>query len=498
MRAAESSLLAPAADQESALPAPVLLVFLCAAVLGLLTANPWLTAAAIAVLPLFIVLLWRPGEPPVLLFAVGFQWLQVTAKVFHANVNGVHVNEMTAASTVEGAIWMSLTGLVVLSGGMWLALRGMRCRGRGAVEEELMKISTHRAFLLYLLATALASLARAYAWSIPGLTQPLIEFSAVRWAFFFLLAFLVFKRREKHLYLAAAFAIEFISGIGFFSGFKTVLFVTLIAVGAVFLRMNAKTVLMGAACGAFLLILGSAWTVVKPEYRAFLDTQAREGTSSRSEQITKLAELAFGLTRADLAEGMEPLFRRVAYVEFFAHVTDYVPEVVPHERGALWLASVQHVLTPRLLNPNKPELPSDSELTMQYTGLRLAGVEAGTSISIGYMGESYIDFGPLGMFVPIFILGLLWGLMYRYFVVRARAQIIGYSIAVAVLLSAYMFEIAGLKLLGGMTMGFIVFALLMRFLEPVIWRWLTLGAGERAASWPLATPAYHGTSEHRL
>ena len=53
-----------------------------------------------------------------------------------------------------------------------------------------------------------------------------------------------------------------------------------------------------------------------------------------------------------------------------------------------------------------------------YTGSRVAGTEEGTSIGIGYMAESYIDFGPIYMFVPILLLGVFYGLIYRYFIAR--------------------------------------------------------------------------------
>ena len=120
-----------------------------------------------------------------------------------------------------------------------------------------------------------------------------------------------------------------------------------------------------------------------------------------------------------------------------------------------------HVLTPRVLYPDKPPLTPDSEITMRYTGLHLASAEEGTSISIGYMGESYVDFGPYGMFVPVFILGVLWGLMYYFIVSRARFLVFGYAFATALLLNAYQFEMTGIKLLGGVTMSFLVLALIM-------------------------------------
>ena len=88
------------------------------------------------------------------------------------------------------------------------------------------------------------------------------------------------------------------------------------------------------------------------------------------------------------------------------------------------------------------------------------------------MGESYIDFGPVWMFLPILILGFLWGWMYVYFMTRARSVLLGYAFATAVLLNAYQFEMAGIKLVGGVVMDFLVLALLLRFAEKYIVGWL--------------------------
>ena len=204
----------------------------------------------------------------------------------------------------------------------------------------------------------------------------------------------------------------------------------------------------------------------------------------------KLAELIGDLEGEDLALAMGDLFGRIAYVDYFALVTDYVPEYVPYEGGELWKNAILHVLTPRAFYPDKPPLTPDSEVTMRYTGLHLASEEQGTSISIGYMGESYVDFGPYGMFIPVFILGVLWGLMYYYFMTRARLLVVGYAFATTLLLSAYQFEMTGIKLLGGVTMRFIVLALIMYFAEKRIGKWLQKGS--QAERVPAHSMAHEG------
>ena len=108
-----------------------------------------------------------------------------------------------------------------------------------------------------------------------------------------------------------------------------------------------------------------------------------------------------------------------------------------------------HVLTPRFLFPDKPAL-DDSERTRLYTGVQVAGTETGTSIGIGYVGESYVDYGPVGMFAPIFLLGLFYGLINRFFLTRTKYKILGAALAVSVLIfNAYEIETSNIKLVGG-------------------------------------------------
>ena len=454
------------------LPGSVLLTFGVAAAAGLLTANPLLTAASILVLPVFATLLWRPGETPVLLFAVGFQWVQVTAKVFHADVLGIPVVQLAFTQSVVDAVWLGLTGLVVLAVGVRLGLRLLREPTAQRARAEADALSVDRAFVLYAVCYVLAVVVEGAIGAGSALSQAGAGVEAIHWVAFFVFAYLALEQRQRLLLLAAAVAFEFVAGIGFFSGFKTVLFVSLIVYFTARPALRPSAVLSGAALVGVILVVGVAWTVVKPEYREFLNQGSgqQETVVSQDEATDMLIRLVSDLTLDDLVYGLDPLFTRVAYVDFFSLTLDYVPAVIPHEDGELWAGAVRHVLQPRLLFPDKPALSSDSERTMFYTGAHVA--DDGTSISIGYMGESYIDFGRIGMFAPIFLIGLLWGLIYAYFVRNARSTLVGYAFATALLVQAYQFEIVGTKLLGGILAKFIVLALLLRFAEPVIWSWL--------------------------
>lgn len=460
-------------------PEPAVWVALATGVVvSLLTPNPLLTVACLLVLPVLIVLLWRRGEVPILLFAATYQWLQVSTKVFQANLLGLPVAEVGLTPTVEAAVWMGLLAVVVLALGMRLALRGALPPRNREAAAEAGGISLSRAFGFYLACAVVGASARGAAWAVPGLTQIALAVEGVKWVGFFVLGYVVLSQHRGYLVLFGATVFEFVQGIGFFSGFKTVIFVFALVVFTVYSRLNGRTVGLGLAGLAGLLILGSAWTNVKSEYRAFLNQGSglQQTVVTRDEQFDKLGDLVGALTWDDVALSLDPLLSRVAYVDFFAVSMDYVPSVVPHEGGGVWIGAFEN-LVPRLLYPDKPVLLSDSEHTMRYTGLHMASDDQGTSISLGYVADSYVDFGGVWMYLPVLLIGMLWGGMYRYFVSRSSSALLGFAFAMASLLAAYKFEIAAVKLLAGVVIKFVVLVGVLRALEGPMLDWLGVERG---------------------
>src|SRR5437764_6418102 len=93
-------------------------VFAGMGILGLFSVNPTLLLSSLLLLPIFVKLLWRRGEPPVLLFACFMQWLQVTAIVFYASFYHFSLSVGLGLPEYERAIWLGLGSLVALALGM--------------------------------------------------------------------------------------------------------------------------------------------------------------------------------------------------------------------------------------------------------------------------------------------------------------------------------------------------------------------------------------------
>lgn len=431
-----------------------LLISLGAMLWATQTANPVLTPVAIAVLSLVCVLLWRPGEPPALLFACAMQWLQAAAAIFYANFYRVSLTQAFGGDELSRATWLSLIGVLALACGMRLGLLRLRPSCGEELEKRTGEVNVVNAFAAHIFTFALALVAVALATRIPGLSQGLRYIGTVKWIFLFILASAVLQQRRGYFLLTISMLLEVSMGlIGFFASFKEVFFVLLMAVLTSSVSLKGRRLLLSITVALILVVLGSLWTTVKTDYREFLNQglRSQEVLVPVDERVGKLQDLVSGIGWQQFVEGFEVLTLRLAYVQYFALTMVNVPSSVPYADGALWGGALKHIVTPRLFFPGKPTI-DDSERTSFYTGLEVAGADKGTSIGIGYFGESYIDFGPIFMFVPIAVLGFLYGLLYRAFVLNARWKLIGAGIATSILiLGAYTIETSNVKIIGGNT-----------------------------------------------
>ena len=111
---------------------------------------------------------------------------------------------------------------------------------------------------------------------------------------------------------------------------------------------------------------------------------------------------------------------------------------------------------PRIFFPGKSAI-NDSEFTNKFSGLSFATSAEGTSVSIGYMGEAYIDFGYIFMMVPIFLLGLTIGWFYKWMSNYPRCHsLISMGLATVVLYPAAQFETSITKMIGGILVSLLM------------------------------------------
>lgn len=195
-------------------------------------------------------------------------------------------------------------------------------------------------------------------------------------------------------------------------------------------------------------------------------------------RIGKLVELTSDLDAQALETGVDHLIRRLSYVSFLSLVLGYVPDQLPHENGALLADAVSRPFFPRALFPEKSAI-DDTARTNLYTG-GMAGESEGTSISVGYIAEAYIDFGAIGMMPALLGIGWVYGFAYRLLSrSRQAGPLLGMGLASFVLLSIGFLDSSITKVGGGFVVSLLVAWLVLKSVVPFVLRWMTVPAPRR-------------------
>lgn len=462
-------------DSQKSLISFVLLIL--GGLLILISPNPFVGLYSLIVFIIIFNRLWTSGHFTFFLFCISFQWLQASIKILHANLEDITLTEgfdnyklmyyfffPEHSDYLIPAIYLSLTGILVLIWGIKMGKGNFKEEPflNFKRKEELNSISFKKILFIYIIFSFLTPVLNRIAWLLPSITQIIYAISYLKIAVLFLfLLYLIHHKKYLLLFLVVGF--ELTIGItSYFSGFKTIIFLLIVAASSFIYSIKFKHILPFVFIGILAFFGAILWTSIKVEYREFLTggfrTQ-RVVVSSTSEKIDKVSELIQQTNGEKLKTALNDLFLRLSYIDFFAATLSKVPQEIEFQEGRVWQHAVTNLI-PRALFPNKPKLLSDSEHTMRHTGVSLAsGTSA--SFSIGYMGDSYIDFGKIGMFIPIFLLGIMYGKIYTIILRISKNSIVGYSFVVAVLFSMYQLEMASIKLVGRFLMNFIVLGFIL-------------------------------------
>lgn len=432
--------------------------------------NTGLGLLSFLVFILGVALLWRPGEAPILLYIFLFQWIEASLSIFYADWKNLTPAQ---ASSIEGehelAILLTLIALLCIALGLRIGA-GSRCTD----EVQLARFTIQRHGQMpwlkhYALAWVIATVAQTFALFSAGLSQPLLALANTKWAFYFIFSYATFTAKDSNrLYWFFAFLIELVVSFwSYFSDFKTVFVFTLLALLASGARLAASLIFTASAVAILMLFIGLIWTSIKDEYRIYLSggEQQQIVTVGFVDSIAKLFELSSSVKKEDLADAAERLVRRILYTEYFGAVLQYVPAVEPHAYGTQWIDAISRPFMPRLLFPDK-NIIDETETTNKYTGLEVAGFDRGTQISIGYIGETYIDFGAFGMMIALSLYGFGLGKIYRWLLVgRYSRGILGMGLSSAVLMTSNSIGNGLAKNIGGIMVLVLVVWPLTRFLS---------------------------------
>lgn len=418
-------------------------------------------------------LLWRQGYPSIFLFIALIHWLQVFMFIVWNNFYGWTVN--TYYDTGGEAYWWSMTGVLCMAVVFHRVLQKTPQANLMQALREASYFSSARIFWTYILLTLINGTLFRWAVTLPTIGQVLFWIIDLREMVLLLYAWLVVVRREPKWGLIILCTLHFILSLfSYFGGYKSIFIVIGLLALMLIRYMNLSRLLLVLIGSAMVLFLSIVWISVRGTYREFLSQGTRQQVVkvSRQEAMQQLYELVGHLTPHQLYKGFENFIYRVQYLQFFSMAMQQVPEKIPYQQGRLTLSNLEFVLVPRILDPDKPML-DPSKKTNAYTGAQVATMQQGTSISMGYFVDFYIDFGPVGMLIALIILWTLIGWAYRYFVMHLSSSLaVNIMVMVIFLKRFYLFESDAIGVFGSLyTMTVTLFLLKWLLMLPVLRFW---------------------------
>jgi hypothetical protein len=380
--------MATARPPHAALPASIA-VILATLIAAPSSGSAFLVVAVGATLSALILLLWPAREVPFLLLPAVYQWSQVAAMPIQTIFTGETLAQSSAfGGPQDAAALFGLAAVLALAAGMRI---GIKTRSlRALAPESIVRDWPQREILLLCLgAIALGHLLMAASNYAGPARQILRALGGINLAGLFLLAFWCLIRRRGMVYLALAAAFELVAGMtGFFADFRGPVLVLALATIAAKPHFRVGGAVLATVVAAAAVLLACFWSSVKVDYRAFLNGGTGEQTVVQplDARLGYLLGAAHDFDRAQLSDGFDRLIARQGYIDFLALTIERVPRVMPHENGARLGETIKHVLTPRIIFPDKPVTPNDTTVTARYTGLAIDNEgNSNTSISIGYL-----------------------------------------------------------------------------------------------------------------
>ena len=426
-------------------------------------------------------LLWRRSEIPIFVFSILYQWLFICVGYFYLKVTGDYPG-MPFLGDLEAAIWYSLAGLLCMTIGIRTALRGFQPN----LEVTNYEYDIRKLFWIVLILFSVNWFAELSAVQLRlaafNVAQILNNVLILRYLFLYLLLLTIVQQGRQYSLGFLAFAYVLLPELtSSMTKFKELFFLFVIVLLSQWRPFSTKSservrnrniLAIVVSVTIFLVVVGLVWSGgMKQNWRAALLTGQVAGSP-----IEKIE--AYGQHAVDSIEHFNPnraveslASRLSSGIAYFSHVLRVVPYVVPHEGGSLTWRAIRHILMPRFLFPEKPDLGGDSWLVRKYANLNVSGEESGTSIGLGYMAEFYIDYGFPIMLVPLLLYGILVGFLYRILSRVSPSPHVFSAVAAGLFLQHFLsYEGNFTKLLGGLLQSFLLLTALLGVFGPRVHR----------------------------
>lgn len=431
---------------------------------------------------LILRLVGTPTMPAAIAYYLLSQWLQVFARAFLALVDGEPMANSIYGPWVANAYWYMLASTVTLAFACKVVLGGIQ----PPTEENWSAHLYWRpvdVFLVYLGSNLITQ--------FTGLTfgGALFQFFDAIARFKIMAAFLLFTSvmavSRGWPFLFAVLGTEILSGMtGLLGDFRGVFVFLGTAALATQIKWTAKTTGYATLATSALVALALFWTSVKVEYRdmATGGAESQALQTSLGDRAGYMVSRLFNAANIDWGQASKALLERLAYVDITGLVINVDLASSEQPKRSQWGDAVAHVFQPRFLFPEKQAL-SDTDVFIRLTKADvLENMRGGTSISVGYMAENYVDFGFPGMLGGVFAIGLIVALAIRFFFSFDVPWMVRQGTALAFVYSicASGLEVSMPKILGSSFTFVIAYGLALKFAFPIGQRWLEKRARQAA------------------
>lgn len=417
--------------------------------------------------------LQQPFKPSVWSIVFIYHFIQVAATVWLSNYQGVDID--FRSSNAVSAIVCSYIGLFCIFVPIIIYQNKIPAISIARLREDALRFDLSKVFKIYIISFFAMNALAIAAFAVPGLAQIVFSLVKVKWMIFLLFGTLVFLKNQKKKEFYGFAIFEFISGFySYFSDFKIVMFFLAIIFFFFLVKITLRPLTYTLILAAASFFMGAYFQGIKGEYRAYLNQGSKSQTVSvgKEDALGKLVDIAGNQKEGTFNESVESFLDRFQYTYHLARAMDYVPAKLPYQEGSNWGYTLEFALTPRILNPNKPNYEA-SVKTTKYTGISYARARQGVSVSLGYFADSYVDFGYVGMFVPLLILGFVFGLSYFYFARKSsNSFIFNFSVVGAMYMEFFAFEMDSTYLVGRLFATLVTFYALKLFFFPWLMNYL--------------------------
>jgi len=418
--------------------------------------------------------LQQPYKSSVFTLIFIYHFLQIITGVLLSTYLGNDINYPTP--NMGTATYLSLIGLICMFIPIIYFQNKLPVINLAIFKKHAFQLSINRSFYVYVIVFFVSGVLGRLRFSYAGYSQIIVSLLSVKWCFFLIFGFQCILKNAKKSQFYFFIGLEFILGFAsFFSDFKTVIFYVIVLYITFLVTLTTKRLLISMFFGVIIFLGALFWTSVKTEYRMFLNkgTASQSVQVSRDEALNKLYELS-NKSNNQYNSSISTLLDRLQATQNFALTIGRVPAIIPYQNGKNWSETFQFVLTPRLFNPNKPTVDFSKKVA-EYTGIGHAGLLAGTSFSLGYFVDCYIDFGMYGMMIPLFLIGLFYGYTHFYFIKNSSRNILfNYSVAGALFMEFFALEMDNTYLLGRLFAAVLTFLLLRKLFFPWLIRYLSV------------------------